>query len=108
MQSGGDLLRPKVDEMLQPGPTHRPVQPKREWVEPLTEFFNSVCRASLERALRLHLGRHVDKPHLETCWDPLATRGEVGLHGRLASGYAEDAKTLHRPQGDVLRAAQLC
>lgn len=26
---------------------------------------------------------------------------------QIASGYAEDAKALHRPQGDVLRAAQL-
>src|SRR5207245_2175258 len=95
-QSRGDLIRSKVYEVLQPGPPCRPVEPQRERVEPLTEFFNSVCRASLERALRLHLGRHVDQPHLETFRHLLAARREIGFDGRLAGGDAQDAKALHR------------
>src|SRR6516225_8536364 len=106
-QSGGDLVRSKVDEVLQPGPSCRPVQPQRERVEPLTEFFNSVCEASLERALSLHLGRHVEEPHFKTCWHLLAARGEVGFVGRLARRDAKNAKALHRSKVNIPRTAQL-
>src|SRR6516162_11246456 len=106
-QSGGYLVRSKVDEVLQPGPPCRPVQPQRKRVERLTEFFNSVCRASLERALSLHLGRHVEEPHFEACWHLLAARGEVGFDSRLAGGDAQNAKALHRSKVDIRRTAQL-
>src|SRR5262245_8785836 len=106
-QSGGDLVRSKVDEVLQPGPSCRPVQPQGERVEPLAEFFNSVCEASLERALSLHLGRHVEEPHFKTCWHLLAARGEVGFDGWLAGRDAQNAKALHRSKVNIGRAAQL-
>src|SRR6516225_7309052 len=106
-QSGGDLVRAKVDEVLQPGPSCRPVQPQRERVEPFTEFFNSVCETSLERALRSHLGRHVEEPHFKTCWHIFAARGEVSFDGWLAGRDAQNAKALHRSKVNIRCAAQL-
>src|SRR6516162_342539 len=104
---GSDMLSAKIDQILKPGPAHRPVQPLRKRVETFTEFFNSVSRASLERALSLHLGRHVDEPHFEARWHLLAARGEVGFDSRLAGGDAQNAKALHRSKVDIRRTAQL-
>src|SRR4029077_803902 len=90
-----------------PSPSCRPVQPQRERIETFTELFNSICETSLECALSLHLGRHVDEPHLETCWHLLAARGEVGFDGWLAGRDAQNAKALHRSKVNIRRAAQL-
>jgi len=100
-------VAPEGDEVLQPSPTDRPVQCLSEWIEPLSQLFNLLARACLECTVRLDFSRHINEPHLEARWDLLAVGGEVGLHGRLAGGDAEDAKALHGPQGDVLGAAEL-
>src|SRR5262249_1308811 len=106
-QSDGDLFRSNIDEVLQPSPPCRPMQLQCERVELLTEFFEAICWASPERALRSHLGGHVAEPHLETYWYLLPARGEVGFDGRLAGRDAQNAKALHRSKVNLRRTAQL-
>ena len=56
---GTDRLRPKVDEVLQPSPTNRPIQRRRERIEPLPQLLNLLARASLECTVLSDFGRHV-------------------------------------------------
>ena len=101
-----DFGRTEVHEMLEPRASNDTVKLRRRRIEPLAQLFDFVNGTCLERALRLHFRRDVYKPNGKASRHFLPSRGEEGLHGWLARRNPKDAKTLHRPQANILRASK--